>query len=170
MAKKSSSSRHKPTTAQRKAPAQKQQAPERNSTATLVRPGGATGPSAANVVVEAPVEASEPQPKPQPKPAPRKTAVATKTTTAEKPAVAEKTVAPTPAAAPKPAAARPSAATSAREQNAQIARVRATQRARTARAISAENYAYVLSDLKLVVGLAVSAFVVLIALTFVLPH
>jgi len=51
-----------------------------------------------------------------------------------------------------------------------LARARATARARQANLISAENYAYVLGDLKLVVGLAVSAFIILIALTFVLPH
>lgn len=183
MAKKSSSSRHKPTTARAKSPAQKQQAPERASTATLVRPGGNTGPSASNVVVAPPVAASEPQPlpqpKPQPKPAPRKTAVATKPTTATKAPVAAKSATSTPAAAQPDAAAKPApskptaprpAASSTRDQNAQLARVRATQRARTARTISAENYAYVLGDLKLVVGLAVTAFVALIALTFVLPH
>jgi hypothetical protein len=57
-----------------------------------------------------------------------------------------------------------------REQNQRLARARATERARQANLISADHYSYVLGDLKLVVALAVSAFVVLIALTFVLPH
>jgi hypothetical protein len=85
------------------------------------------------------------------------------------------TAAPKPAAKPtaaKPAAptARPQANASTREQNQRLARARATQRARQANLISASNYSYVLGDLKLVVALAVSAFVILIALTFVLPH
>lgn len=192
MAKKSSSGRHKPATAHGKGPGHKPQAPERvNSTATLVRPNGQPGPSAANVVADT---------APAAKPATAKSATA-KAPSAARPAPAVKSVAKpaakpavTPAApaataasastakpaatAAKPAAAatataRPAAtrtAASAREQNARMARVRATQRARTDHVISAESYSYVLGDLKLVVGLAVTAFAVLIALTFVLPH
>lgn len=76
-------------------------------------------------------------------------------------------------ASAKPAApaTRPgAAAVSTREQNLRMARARATQAAREKRLITAESYAYVLGDLKLVAGLAVTAFIVLIALTFVLPH
>ena len=96
---------------------------------------------------------------------------ATATSPAPKPA-APKAAAPKPAAAaPKPAAPRPQAtAISTREQNQRLARARATQRARQANLISAESYSYVLGDLKLIVGLALSALIVLVALTFVLPH
>src|SRR6185437_5812738 len=108
--------------------------------------------------------------------------------TERKAAVAERPAPPRPAtpqpATPQPAAPQPaaSAATSAapaarkpaptptREQNQRLARARATQRARQANLISAEHYSYVLGDLKLVLALAISALVVLIALTFVLPH
>ena len=96
---------------------------------------------------------------------------ATATSPAPKPA-APKAAAPKPAAAaPKPAAPRPQAtAISTREQNQRLARARATQRARQANLISAESYSYVLGDLKLIVGLALSALIVRVALTFVLPH
>jgi hypothetical protein len=51
-----------------------------------------------------------------------------------------------------------------------VARARATQRARQAGLISAENYSYVVEDLKLVAWLAGGAFAILIALTFFLPR
>ncbi|MDE3228333.1 MAG: hypothetical protein KGO05_00510 [Chloroflexota bacterium] len=194
MAKKSSSGHHKPTTAHGKGPARKQQTPERASTATLVRADGASGPSAANVVADsAPATKAQPAPKPQPaRPAPAarpavkapvgKPAMTAATTPAAPAAPSAKvatTAATATASAPaassaatatqtKPSAPRP--ATSAREQSARMARVRATQRARTEHLISAENYSYVVGDLKLVIGLASAAFIVLIALTFVLPH
>ncbi|HET9111279.1 MAG TPA: hypothetical protein VFN78_10680 [Ktedonobacterales bacterium] len=178
MAKKSTSGHSRPMPAHGKGSARKpQQAPERASSATLVRSTEAPSPSAANVVAETPAATPQPEPKPAPAPKPtvRKTAVAER-------AVAERAVAAKPASVPQAAAkasapaatspapaARPPAV-STREQNVRLARARATQRARQANLISAENYAYVLGDLKLVVGLAVTAFVVLIALTFVLPH
>lgn len=198
MAKKSSSGHHKPATAHGKGPARKQQAPERASTATLVRADGQPGPSAANVVADsAPAAKAQPAPKPQPArsaPAARpavkasvgKPATTATTTPAAPAASSAKAAAPAttatesapaarPAATPtttatqaKPAAPRPAAST--REQNARMARVRATQRARTEHLISAESYSYVLGDLKLVIGLASAAFIILIALTFVLPH
>jgi hypothetical protein len=161
MAKKSQTGRSRPMPTQAKGLARKPQAPERAGTATLVRAPGSAAPetpSTANVVAE---------PKPQREQAP--TTAAPKAPTIEKPAPA-KAVAPKPAAPkPVPAAAKP-LSTPTREQNQRIARARAVQRARQANLISAESYTYVLGDLKLVVGLAVSAFIVLIALTFVLPH
>jgi cobalamin biosynthesis Mg chelatase CobN len=170
MAKKSTSNRSRPLPPQAKGVARKPQAPERASTATLVRAPGIQSPetpSAANVVAEtAPTRpATQSAAKPAPRPTERRTAVA------EKPAAPRP--APAASAAPtasKPAARQPAATTSSREQNQRLARARATQRARQANLISAENYAYVLGDLKLVVALAVTAFAVLIALAFVLPH
>lgn len=167
MAKKSQTGRSRPVPTQAKGLARKPQAPERAGTATLVRaPGSAASetPSTANVVAE-PERIAEPQPQREQAP----TTAAPKAPAIEKPAPA-KAVAPKPAA-PKavPAAAKP-LSTPTREQNQRIARARAVQRARQANLISAESYTYVLGDLKLVVGLAVSAFIVLIALTFVLPH
>jgi hypothetical protein len=85
------------------------------------------------------------------------------------PAAAPATPAAAPAAKPAAAAQRP-ASVSTREQNVRMARARATQRARSQNLIAAENYAYVLGDLKLVLALAIAALIVLIALTFVLPH
>lgn len=150
-------------------------------------------PSASNVVADTPVATSSAAksaaksasssgaarpvaPKPAAAATVRRGAVAerpaaTATSPAPKPA-APKAAAPKPAAAaPKPAAPRPQAtAISTREQNQRLARARATQRARQANLISAESYSYVLGDLKLIVGLAVSALIVLVALTFVLPH
>lgn len=146
-------------------------------------------PSASNVVADTPVAtpsaaksasssgAARPvAPKPAAAATVRRGAVAerpaaTATSPAPKPA-APKAAAPKPAAAaPKPAAPRPQAtAISTREQNQRLARARATQRARQANLISAESYSYVLGDLKLIVGLALSALIVLVALTFVLPH
>ncbi|HET9109290.1 MAG TPA: hypothetical protein VFN78_00560 [Ktedonobacterales bacterium] len=170
MAKKSQSGRGRQLPPQAKSPARKPQAPERAGTATLVRsPASATPetPSAANIVAEP--QPAAPKAQPQPAPAAVKPASA--------PAAAKAPVKPaaTPKAATKPApsaaapAAKPNTGSS-REQNQRIARARAVQRARQANLISAESYAYVLGDLKLVAALAVSAFVVLIALTFVLPH
>ena len=178
MAKKSQPSRSRPVPSQAKGQTRKPQAPERAGTATLVRPPSSATPetpSAANIVAE-PQTAT-------PKAQPQRLAAA-KPVSAEKPA-APKAVAPKPAAAKpaaaKPAAAKPATSTAtaaaarpsaggAREQNQRVARARAVQRARQANLISAENYSYVLGDLKLVVALALSAFAVLIALTFVLPH
>ncbi len=182
MAKKSQPSRSRPVPSQAKGQTRKPQAPERAGTATLVRPTSSATPetpSAANIVAEP--QTATPKAQPQ-RPA------AAKPVSAEKLA-APKAVAPKPAAAKpaaaKPAAAKPAAAKpatsaaaaaarpnagGAREQNQRVARARAVQRARQANLISAENYSYVLGDLKLVFALAVSAFAVLIALTFVLPH
>lgn len=74
-------------------------------------------------------------------------------------------------AAARPAAPKsePAAASMTREQATRIARARATQRARSANAISPEHYAYVLGDLKLIAGIAVAMFAIIIILHFVLP-
>jgi hypothetical protein len=174
MAKKSQSGRGKPMPQQAKGAAHKPQAPERASTATLVRaPGSAPSetPSASNIVAETTPVAPARQPAARPAPSARPTE--------RKAAVAERSAPPKPAtpqpAAPQPAtraapAARKPAPTPTREQNQRLVRARATQRARQANLISAEHYSYVLGDLKLVLALAISALVVLIALTFVLPH
>lgn len=84
-------------------------------------------------------------------------------------AAAPASPAASPAAKPNAAAQRP-VSVATREQNVRLARARATQRARSHNLIAAESYAYVLGDLKLVLGLAVAALIVLIALTYVLPH
>ena len=186
MAKKSQSGRGKPMPQQAKGAAHKPQAPERASTATLVRaPGSAPSetpsetPSAANIVAEttpvAPARQPAARPAPSARPIERKAAVA------ERPAppksAAPQSPKPQPTAS-QPATSQPGASgasaasrpTPTHEQNQRLARARATQRARQANLISAEHYSYVLGDLKLVLALAISALVVLIALTFVLPH
>jgi len=182
MAKKSHTG-HRPLPQQAKGAARKPQTPGgATSSATLVRAPGAQPasapetPSASNVVADtaAPTAAATPS----------GAATASRPATASgerQAAVVERPAAPKPTpakpAAAKPAAAkpvastaRPQANTTTREQNQRLARARATQRARQANLISAEHYSYVLGDLKLIVALAVSALVVLIALTFVLPH
>ena len=182
MAKKSHTG-HRPLPQQAKGAARKPQTPGgATSSATLVRAPGAQPasapetPSASNVVADtaAPTAAATPS----------RAATASRPATASgerQAAVVERPAAPKPTpakpAAAKPAAAkpvastaRPQANTTTREQNQRLARARATQRARQANLISAEHYSYVLGDLKLIVALAVSALVVLIALTFVLPH
>lgn len=184
MAKKSQSGRGKPMPQQAKGAAHKQQAPERASTATLVRaPRSAPSetPSAANIVAEttpvAPARQPAAGPAPSARPTERKAAVgerpappkpATPQPAAPQPA-APQSAAPRPATSATPAARKP-APTPTREQNQRLVRARATQRARQANLISAEHYSYVLGDLKLVLALAISALVILIALTFVLPH
>lgn len=70
-------------------------------------------------------------------------------------------------AAPKPAPATPREQTD-RAYATRVARARAAQRTRSANLINPENYGYVLSDLKLILGLAVAMFIVIIALHFVL--
>lgn len=183
MAKKSHTG-HRPMPQQAKGAARKPQTPGgAASSATLVRAPGAQPasapetPSASNVVADtaAPTAAAT---------ASRAAATASRpaaATSGERKAAVAERPAPKPAAAkpaaPKPAAARPvastarpQATTSTREQNQRLARARATQRARQANLISAEHYSYVLGDLKLIVALAVSALVILVALTFVLPH
>ncbi len=127
----------------------------------------------------APAEAhSQPAAKPAHTARPVRKAAPAEKSAAPKPTIAP-AAKPIASAAPKPAekpatttpAAKPAAsAASTREQNIRLARARATQRARQANLISAENYSYVLGDLKLVAGLAITAFVVLIALTYVMPH
>jgi hypothetical protein len=179
MAKKSQSGRGKPMPQQAKGAAHKPQAPERASTATLVRaPGSAPSetPSASNIVAEttpvAPARQPAARPAPSARPTERKATVAERSAL-PKPATPQpatpQPVAPQPAASAAPAARKP-APTPTREQNQRLVRARATQRARQANLISAEHYSYVLGDLKLVLALAISALVVLIALTFVLPH
>lgn len=183
MAKKSHTG-HRPMPQQAKGAARKPQTPGgAASSATLVRAPGAQPasapetPSASNVVADtaAPTATAT---------ASRAAATASRpaaATSGERKAAVAERPAPKPAAAkpaaPKPAAARPVASTarpqantSTREQNQRLARARATQRARQANLISAEHYSYVLGDLKLIVALAVGALVVLLALTFVLPH
>lgn len=103
---------------------------------------------------ERPVHAAKPA-KPQvvtPAAKPRAPQVATKPTAPKTETPAAKAAAPV-----------------TREQATRIARARATQRARTANAISPEHYVYVLSDLKLIAGLAVAMFATIIILHFVLP-
>lgn len=176
MAKKSHTG-HRPMPQQAKGAARKPQTPGgAASSATLVRAPGAQPantpetPSASNVVADTP--AATPAPRPATAPAAAALAKPSAAAVASKPATAAPKPAAAKPAAPKPAAptARPQANASTREQNQRLARARATQRARQANLISASNYSYVLGDLKLVVALAVSAFVILIALTFVLPH
>ncbi len=169
MAKKSSSNRQRPASHAKGGATNKTQ----TSTATLVhatKPNSAgldstkrasevetqSKPAAASIVRDTPAAPAKPAAKPPtppkaaaPLPAPTKTA-----------ALATKTEAPT--AKPAPAASK--------RQDTRVARARATQRARQAGYISAENFSYVLGDLKLVAWLAGGAFAILIALTFFLPR
>ena len=177
MAKKSHTG-HRPLPQQAKGAARKPQTPGgATSSATLVRAPGAQPasapetPSASNVVADtaAPTAAATPSgaataSRPATASGERQAAVV------ERPAAPKPTPAKPAAAKPVASTARPQANTTTREQNQRLARARATQRARQANLISAEHYSYVLGDLKLIVALAVSALVVLIALTFVLPH
>lgn len=177
MPKKSSSGRSRPTGAQSRPTTRRAPAPERGGTATLVRAPGAaeTGASAENIVLETTEVTREPAPitatvtegaTVPPTAQPTVTPVESKPAPKPAPKVPAKSAAP---AAATPAPARP-APSSSREQAVRLARARATQQARVATHVAPENYAYVLGDLKLVLGLAITAFVILIALTFVLPH
>jgi hypothetical protein len=95
--------------------------------------------------------------------------IAAKPATGSAARVATPTKAATPA--PKPAA-RPSApATSPAPRGAQAsraARAQAVQRARTVHLISAENYSYVINDLKLTGILAAAMFFVILVLHFII--
>lgn len=187
MAKKSHTG-HRPMPQQAKGAARKPQTPGgAASSATLVRAPGAQPasapetPSASNVVADTAAPTATATSSSHAAAAATASRPAATTSGERKAAVVERPAAPKPTpakpAAPKPAAARPAASTarpqantSTREQNQRLARARATQRARQANLISAEHYSYVLGDLKLIVALAVGALVVLVALTFVLPH
>ena len=186
MAKKSQSGRGKPMPQQAKGAAHKPQAPERASTATLVRaPGSAPSetpsetPSAANIVAEttpvAPARQPAARPAPSARPIERKAASPSGQRLPGLPRHRPPSLSPPRRSLPRRSQARSGASAASRptpthEQNQRLARARATQRARQANLISAEHYSYVLGDLKLVLALALSALVVLIALTFVLPH
>lgn len=159
MAKKSSS--HKQRQGQNARPAaNKAQA----SAATLVR---STRLDASDVDTATQANTAAPAPKPSAASVVRDTPAAP-AKPAPKPAVAAPPTKPAAPAAKAPAATQ--AAASAKRQDTRIARARATQRARQAGMITAENYSYVLEDLKLVAILAACAVVILIALTFTLPH
>ncbi len=166
MAKKSSSNRQRPASHAKGGATNKTQ----TSTATLVhatKPNSAgldstkrasevetqSKPAAASIVRDTPAAPAKPAAKPATPP--KAAAAPTKTA-----ALATKTEAPT--AKPAPAASK--------RQDTRVARARATQRARQAGYISAENFSYVLGDLKLVAWLAGGAFAILIALTFFLPR
>ncbi|SRR5260221_9591123 len=82
-------------------------------------------------------------------------------------APARATAKPTATPATKPATRAP-ATGAGRMQTNRLARAQATQRARAAHLISAENYAYVLNDLRLTGILAAAMFLVIIILHFVL--
>lgn len=174
MAKKSSTNKQRQASqAGNSATSKTQAAARQSSTATLVR---APKPGATELDTTKSTSGAAPQPSPaaasivrDTPAAPAKSVVKTtapvKTTTPSAPTA--KAVAPSPKT-PEPAA-KPAPATGKR-QDTRIARARATQRARQAGLISAENYSYVLGDLKLVAWLAGGAFVILIALTFILPR
>ena len=72
------------------------------------------------------------------------------------------------AAAPAPAQAQ-TKPQGPKAQAARVARARATQRARAANLINPKNYSYVRNDLKLIAGLAIAMFAVIIILHFTLP-
>lgn len=176
MAKKSSSNRQRQAS-HAKGGANKAQTVRQSSTATLVRAANldAAGqssteptssaetqpkPSAASIVRDTPAATTKPVAQPTTR-AKATAAPAAKSPTAKSPAPAAK--APAPATKPAPA-------TTGKRQDTRMARAKATQRARQAGRISAENYAYVVGDLKLVAWLAGGAFAILIALAFVLPR
>lgn len=96
-------------------------------------------------------------------------ATATKSATSSAPARSA-TPATTKPAAPKASvpSARPAAA--AKTQARGIARAQTVQRNRVAGLISAENYTYVRHDLLLTIGVASAMVVLMVILTFVLPH
>lgn len=172
MAKKSSTNKQRQASQAGSGTTSKTQATARQaSTATLVR---APKPDATEL--DANKSTSDAATKPSPAAAsivrdtpatPEKTAAKTTAKTAAPAKPTAKAIAPSPKT-PEPAA-KPAPATGKR-QDTRIARARATQRARQAGLISAENYSYVLGDLKLVAWLAGGAFVILIALTFILPR
>jgi hypothetical protein len=68
------------------------------------------------------------------------------------------------------APAAPVATAAARQQNTRLARAKATQQARRAGQISAENYGYVTKDLRLVAAVAIGAVIILLVMTYVLAH
>lgn len=129
-----------------------------NATSPAKGVGAQSTPAAASIVRDTPATPVKPAAKPTPKPAakpstPVKTP-ASLTTPAKASALATKAEAPA----------------AAKRQDTRVARARATQRARQVGHISAENYSYVLGDLKLVAWLAGGAFAILIALTFFMPR
>ncbi|HLZ25493.1 MAG TPA: hypothetical protein VKQ30_25500 [Ktedonobacterales bacterium] len=62
----------------------------------------------------------------------------------------------------------PARSPNARTQASRVARARATQRARAASIITPEHYSYVLKDLRLIAGLALAMFLIIVVLHFVL--
>ena len=80
-----------------------------------------------------------------------------------------------PRALEAPRAARPTAPrreppahTAPKAQASRVARARVTQRARTANLVTPEHYGYVINDLKLIAGLVISMFLVIIVLAIIL--
>lgn len=169
MAKKSSTNRQRSAShAKGSATSKTQPATRQASAATLVR---ASKPDSAEQDSTTPTSGAETPSKPSAASIVRDTPAAVPVKSTAKPATPAKAT-PTPTAkttTPVAPALKPAPAASKR-QGAQVARARATQRARQAGMISAENYSYVLGDLKLVLGLAIGAFAILIALTFILPR
>jgi hypothetical protein len=153
MAKKSTAARssgaaRRPQTTAKSAPRQ----------ATLVRAPGAGAPT--------PATAGSPERPSAQKPLATSIPRATAAPASPAKATAKPTATPT---AARPAARGPGPATGAvRMQANRVARAQATQRARAAHQISAENYAYVLNDLRLTGILAAAMFLVIIILHFVL--
>lgn len=152
-----------------------------SSTATLVRAKPVTELNAANSEASTTSAPSAPKPKPttaRPSAAsivrdtPARPA-AKLSTTAKATAMATPVKSATPVPATKPAtpasAAKSAAPTAAsRQQSTRLARAKATQQARKAGQISAENYSYVVRDLRLVAAVAIGAVIILLAMTFVL--
>jgi hypothetical protein len=66
--------------------------------------------------------------------------------------------------------AAPATTAAARQQNARLARAKATQQARRAGQISSENYTYVPKDLRLVGAVALGAAIILGVMDIVLAH
>jgi hypothetical protein len=62
----------------------------------------------------------------------------------------------------------PAAQPTPKAQASRVARARVTQRARTANLITPEHYSYVINDLKLIAGLVISMFLVIIVLAIIL--
>jgi len=124
--------------------------------ATLVRTPGAGAPT--------PATAGSPEIPNAQKPLATSTPRATAAPASPARATVKPTVTPT---AARPAARGP-ATGAGRIQANRVARAQATQRARAAHQISAENYAYVLNDLRLTGILAAAMFLVIIILHFVL--
>lgn len=140
MAKKSTATRQTPA-------ARRSQTTAKAADVMLVRGANATRPSASTPTNTKPVAAT------------RSAAVGQQ----ERPRALEAPRAARPTAPRK----EPAAPAAPKAQASRVARARVTQRARTANLITPEHYSYVINDLKLIAGLVISMFLVIIVLAII---